>query len=346
MNVSKFFRLTVLSFCLSTAVICALTFWADDYHSQLECTGWESRKAAQLPEQIGFDRVAFLFWVSLCAPRGSGLIISASEGTGDLSFQTLARQNGFAFDEMTGAHRGIKTLGFMLSAPIAETRRRNLKPLVLLNPVYFGFAAPMDSAAMRRSSLSALSFVYRAPFVRGGSNLEYIISPLVTANGWIGQFRMLEQITAHPPSDSTAATMEIKQPENYDLAHNMLESKVENYKTFKDELDPNAQPTKDFLAETVKYLRQQPSPTLCLILLPANAILLERNGVQAKESLARFQSATADIPEKNKVDLTSLSYDPYIFQDSMHFTDYGKLKIWKAIAASPCFQAQFAKAAP
>ena len=51
------------------------------------------------------------------------------------------------------------------------------------------------------------------------------------------------------------------------------------------------------------------------------------------------------LPEASRVDLSGLNEEKYIFQDPMHLTNFGKLRVFEEVMKSPCAQNVFGEGA-
>ena len=155
------FKTVVGAFAAFSLAFWLLAFAADWMHPRLSCFEIEKDFWAAREGTYRFERVSSFFWSSLCREPSRPLIISASEGTGDLSFAQVARSYGVSAHEFTGAHRGLKTLAYMVANPMHHERLQRLHAVALINPVYFSFAARTDASSVSLTSISNLSYFAR-----------------------------------------------------------------------------------------------------------------------------------------------------------------------------------------
>ena len=157
------FKVILASFIATTLLLWIGAFVLDALHPQTGCMQWETEFWRKKKTLHVFDRVSSFYWSSLCSPRPRPLIVSASEGTGPLSFAGIASRSGIRAHEIKGAHRGLKTAAYLFAHSIHSERLENLRALVFINPVYFSFAATTDSSSVSLSAISNLSYVAQLP---------------------------------------------------------------------------------------------------------------------------------------------------------------------------------------
>lgn len=333
-----------LSFAISSLFLWSALFVLQARLPTFECSSFETAFASRLPQRRSFDRVSLTFWASLCHPRNHGVIISASEGTGAPSFSSLALREGYHFDEFAGAHRGIKTSAYIHSFAISSTRQKGLRTLTLVNPVYFDFAAKSDAAALRRTAPSTASYIVQIPHWRLLKARQLSESLFVAGKNSTDDLQeMLQIFTARlPPQEQATEQFSVAPPEDYDLKLGLLNSKREHYGRFNSSFE-TLEPTQTALRIIEKRIGQTPTTPSCVVLLPINGRLLQANGRSPEDILQRLRRLFSDFPTDHWIDLTDLSEASYIFQDSMHFTEFGKLQVWKGIHQSDCFQKYFSK---
>lgn len=97
-------------------------------------------------KNVNLNRVAILFWLSLCQHRK--VLFASSEATGKYTLPFYLRQKNFQFHQYIGAHRGIKTYAYFSGLDLNKAMAKNINALLVLNPIYFTEGPAQTSASM------------------------------------------------------------------------------------------------------------------------------------------------------------------------------------------------------
>ncbi len=339
MNSFKFNWAVVLaSFLAASLLIWVGAFVVDWVHPRLGCVSAEREWARARTEPMAYSRISSLYWSTLCDAASLPLLISASEGTGAPSFpDVLFAQKQVLAHEITGAHRGLKTIAYLLTNEIHSERVENLRLIGLINPVYFSFAARTDAASIRLSSLSNLSFMARMPVFKQRWD-EFLLDSF-----FIGAKAYLEELQGfgRPPvrsivRDLGAPTEPVEG--EFDLGRNMRVEKVENFKTFTSPFHDRVEPSRYMFDRVVEFARAHPGARVCFVMLPTNTRNFRHFGRDAEVLTAQMSALMAQLPEEMRLDLQDMNEDSFLFLDPMHLTEFGKWKVMERILASPCGQ--------
>ena len=277
-----------------------------------------------------------------CRENKPLLLISASEGTMPYKFsQAFKDIEGFSSWEIRGAHRGVKSLTYLLSLAGESKKIKNQKIVAFINPVYFGFAARTDDAAMMMSAVSTGAFFYNLP------HWKYKYRDLIFTSPFYGFKNLLEEhsklksqfqqdhielVKSNPPPRP--------QDHEYNLEHNMLNERVDNYKDSfrKDKFSLELEPTAMMLQKVINTINAKNLP-VCLVFLPLNEQQLSTVRSDHKELVAKFKSQVQKtVPNPMTINLMDLGSRPYMFADSMHFTNWGVHEITQEVVNSDCYK--------
>lgn len=306
----------------------------------VSCSSSDKKWAQNFVGHYVFDRVSLKFWRANCAPEKPLLLISASEGTSGYKFsQALFDQAEIPTWEFRGAHRGLKTYAYMTSRlPIKETQ---LPPTILLvNPVYFSFAARTDDTSMKRSALSALPFIIHQPHWKYKFQSPFLSLPFITFKEFLKEWGLAHQEISVMPK--LAAKKRIQKPldEDYDFKHHMLKKKVSTYKggLKKDQFLYEIPPINSMMKRIIGAIDKH-NLKVCLVMLPLNEqhLIQVRNDTE-KISQSIKKSVRENIPPHLMVDMMDFGKEPYLFKDTMHFTDYGVQFTVETVLKSDCYK--------
>ncbi len=330
------FKLSLATLVVTIAIVCIGAVAIDAVAPQFPCTQFETNHWKSRPGAFSFERVSIFYWSSLCAPNSKPVVISASEGTGPVRFSDIAFANwGVVTHEFRGAHRGLKTSGYILSHSIHPTRRKNLRVLALVNPVYFSFAASTDAASIRRVAISNLSYMLRGPFFRQKWDEFIFESPLIAFKSVLAEVQLFK--TARAIKLQTRDTP-LPKPIDYDFDRNIYRDRQSTYTSFRSDFSATREPSRTLLDNIVTFIREHPEVPICVVMLPVNTKNLQHFGKDVRAVEQAMDELVEILPEVNRVDLSALNGEPYIFVDPMHLTDYGKLKVMQAVYETPCGQ--------
>jgi len=332
MNSSK---TLLLSFLLASLGLWLLLGLADGLHPRLRCQPAEKIFWTQRDGAFVFERVSSFYWSSLCRPSPKPLIISASEGTGELSFPEVAAGYGVQADEFSGAHRGLKTLGYLLATPMHPERLQNLRILALINPVYFSFAASTDSSSVRLTSISNLSYFLRLPAVQQKWDEFLLDSLFIGAKSYLEEWRKFQTADV----GSVIASVDgggLADPALFDLERNMLVEKTAAFTSFRSPFHAKRQPARFIFDRVVDFAHSHPEAKICYVMLPTNTKNLRYFNRDADKIAREMSELMSLLPEASRLDLQSLNEEPFMFLDPMHLTDLGKRRVMEEVMKSSC----------
>lgn len=310
------------------------------YRNQ-ECSAEDVRWAENLRGHYVFEKVSLLFWRASCIENPPLLVMSASEGTARYSFaQAFFDQSGKTAWEFKGAHRGVKTLSYMMATQSEKTKQAT--PIVAyINPVYFSFAADTDDVSMQRSALSPVSFMFYLPHWKYKLRELFLTYPFLSMKSF---FEEWELVSSDSLKGSVLKPLDSPPPpwgKEYSFDHHMLKSQLSKYKKglVKDKFSFDMPPVSSFIKEIVNKIKVDQDRPLCLVFLPLNQQHLSQVRSDHKNIVEELDSAIREsIPEDSYVNLMDLSLEPYLFKDTMHFTDFGISEIVKRTLNSRCYQ--------
>lgn len=335
MNNSKrgFFQITVFTFALALFFASALAHLLDQKHSATPCAAWEREYwRGEGKTFFRFERVSTFFWSSLCADDSPPLLFSASEGTVEPTFVSYFP----GFREFTGSHKGIKTFGFLAGHQVHPDRLKNFRALVLINPVYFSFAATTDEASILLNAISPLSYTLSVPawkrkwddfvldwFYAGLKNYVSEWSrlrdpPLVERPSPPGQ-------ALAPPGDSA-----------FIAERNLLHERAGQFTSFRARFSRKEEPTNTLFKQSVQFAKDHPEAKICFVLLPLNATNLKYFGRDAAAITASMKELFDEMPPGQGLNLLDMNETPKIFLDPMHFNSWGVSQVAQKIRASEC----------
>jgi hypothetical protein len=339
------FKIVLGSFAAFSLALWLLVFAADSLHPRLSCFESERNYWTGRERVHRFERVSSFFWSSLCADPAKPVIISASEGTGDLSFAQVARGYGVTAHEFTGAHRGLKTLAYMLASDIHPERLERLRVLAFINPVYFSFAARTDASSVSLTAISNLSYFSRL------HSFHQKWDEFLPASLFIGAKSYFDELSLF--SSARGVTLLDEWPDvlppaegDYDFDRHMLKSRVHEYTSFRSKFSASVEPGRYLFDSVVKFAHAHPEANICYVMLPTNLKNLKHFGRDAEQISREMRSLVAMLPEGARIDLGSLDEEKYIFQDPMHMSDYGKRRVMEEVMKTSCAQKLFGRVAP
>ncbi len=245
----------------------------------------------------------------------------------------------FSSWEIRGAHRGIKSLAYILSLAGESERIRDQRIVAFINPVYFGFAAKTDDVAMMMSASSTGSFLYNLP------HWKYKYRDLIFTSSFYGFKNLLEEyskIKTELASEELVKSNPPPRPQDheYNLKHNMLNERVDNYKDSfrKDMFSLDLEPTSTMLQKIITTIKAN-NLSVCLVFLPLNEQQLSTVRGDHKELVAKFKNQVQKtVPDQIGINLMEMGNKPYLFADSMHFTNWGVHKISQEVVNSDCYK--------
>jgi len=312
----------------------------DLHYANKACTHEDVQWAKSFPEHYAFEKISVLFWRAQCKPNKPLLIISASEGgvpyKFSQAFMNLDNQQSW---EIRGAHRGVKSLAYVLAMSEESAKITDQPIIAFINPVYFGFAARTDDAAMMSSSISSLLFQYTLPHWKYKYQSLVLSAPFFAAKNLENELSLVKSKWLGASLNAGSAPTPVPDQE-YDFGHHMTKERVANYATAfkKDKFNFYMEPTHSMLKRTLRIIEQRKLP-VCLVFLPLNDRHLSQVREDAPLIKSSLQSALEkEIPSKLYLDLMDIGSKPYLFMDSMHFTDFGIHEISKRVIESDCYK--------
>jgi hypothetical protein len=309
---------------------------ADWMNPRLPCLEIEKRYWQNSPWGLTFDKVSSYYWSSLCRPRVPPLVVSASEGTGEPSFPELLRQGWqIQSDQLMGAHRGLKTFGYMFANRIDPDRLRGMRVLALVNPVYFSFAAQTDAASVRLNAISNLAYVLRIHSLIQKWDEFLLDSFYVSAHEYFEELKKFEQPAMPVPIKPAAEVLPMPDGE-FDAKRNMLKERAHAFTSFNSRFQTSEQPSRELFDITVRFVKEHPELPVCVVLLPTNTENLEFFGRDARAIVADLNRMFSEVPDGHGVNLQSLNETPKIFLDPMHLTPLGKLMVLQEVMKTAC----------
>jgi hypothetical protein len=334
------FKAILISFAAVMTGLSLLAFTADWLHPRLACTSFEKSYWKDRDEAYRFERVSSFFWSSLCRDTPRVVIISASEGTGNLSFAQEAANNGILAHEFTGAHRGLKTLAYLLNSAPNPERLEKLHLLAIINPVYFSFAARTDASSVSMTAISNLSYFARLPSFHQKWD-EFLLSSFFI--GLKSYFDELMLFKTAKPRDIKYYWPLVKppSPDEYDFERNMLKKLTGHYTSFESKFSSRVEPARFLMKQVVDFAKAHADLHVCYVMLPVNVKNLKYFHRDADQIQKEMIEAIYPIPKDARVSLNALSEEPGIFQDPMHLTSWGKHRVMDEILKSPCGEKVF-----
>ncbi len=337
------FKTALFTFVGVSLALWLAAFAADWMHPKLACLEAEKNYWEKRADAYRFERVSSFFWSSLCREPVKPVIITASEGTAKLSFAQAARLHGVEANEFVGAHKGLKTLAYMLASEPHSERLRNLRVVAFINPVYFSFAARTDASSVSLTSISNLSYVARLGSFYQKWDEFFLASLFIGAKSYLEELKLFANSSPRPLK---AEWPEIKAPDAsaYDFERHMLRESTRNYTTFRSKFAKEVEPAKTLFDRVVTFANKHPDATICYVMLPANLKNLRHFGRDA-DAVARDMRALIErLPEDRRVDLGHLSEEPYVFTDPMHLTVWGVKRVMDEVVKTPCAERVLGKA--
>jgi hypothetical protein len=328
------FKIILISFFSSIVILGFSLLAIEKKFPTLPCYQWEK----SIPTgYFSFERVSFALWSSLCTNQN--LFISASEGTGSPLFSEIMKGNyNLNFLEIKGAHRGIKTAAFFATHQIHPDRKKNLKVIILFNPVYWAsFGSKTDDAAVYRSSLSTFSFKNRLNIKTSKMRELPIETPFIAMKHFFDELESWRSVFSMKKLEATPSQHQL--PDNYDLSKNMLASHYskESNGAFEWEFYHEVEPTQSFLQTLIHQFEIQ-KIKYCVVRLPLNEIFLESGRGDIPALKERIGQHFKNLDPIHTINTEYLGKEKYLFQDTMHFSPYGKLKLTEVIIGSTCFK--------
>ncbi len=337
-----FYKWLLLGFSLTLLCVSALVVYLDYTHPTKPCQTWEKRAWREVKkfESTSFERVSARYWSSLCRENPPPLIISGSDGPGDPEFPPLLARKGLTFDQFQSAHRGTKTISYILAHDIHPERLARMKIVATISPMYFAaFAAKTDSASIRLTSLSTLSYLLRVPTWHLKWNEFLLLSPFIGIKMYLDEispFFKSQALMGSPISIPTPP--ERPRDEDYNEIRQMEVRLVPNFTSFKSRLSKDVEPVKTMWKVIESRVNQLQRLNICVVMFPVNVSNLNYFGVDSERFVNEMRELINRIPETQRVDLLDMSYEPYIFRDPMHFTGFGKWRLIEEISQTPCFE--------
>lgn len=338
------FKTVLISFAAFSLTFWLLALSADWLHPRLPCFESEKEYWASRDGTYRFERVSSFFWSSLCAESTKPFIISASEGTGDLSFAQVARTYGVSAHEFSGAHRGLKTLAYLVANSMHKERLHGLRAVALINPVYFSFAARTDASSISLTSISNLSYFLRLHSFHQKWDEFLPASLFIGAKSYFDELALFRRAT---PMTLLNEWPEILPPADadYDFERGMLKSRAPHYTSFRSKFSGSVEPGRYLFDTVVRFAVAHPEANICYVMLPTNLKNLRYFKRDAEEISREMRALVARLPEASRIDLGHLDDEKFIFQDPMHMSDFGKRRVMEEIMRSPCAEKVFARVA-
>lgn len=342
MNNSKIFLSLGLlcGICFTYLLVGVFTVFYETKLVESPCRDEDNLWAQNFPDHFVFEKISLMFMKSQCRDNKPLLLISASEGTIPYKFsQAFKDIEDITSWEIRGAHRGIKSLTYILSLAGESERIKNQRIIAFINPVYFGFAARTDDAAMMLSASSTGAFLYNLP------HWKYKYRDLILTSPFYGFKNLLEE---YSKSQSQQAPVELvkssppprPQEKDYNLKHNMLNDRVNKYKDSfkKDKFSLELEPTATMLQKVITTIKANNLP-ICLVFLPLNEQQLSTVRDDHKDLVSKLKEQVEQtVPEQFNINLMGLGNKPYLFADSMHLTNWGIHKISQEVVNSDCYK--------
>jgi hypothetical protein len=333
------FKPLAVGFVSCFLVLFIAAFLADRYHSALPCLPFEKHERAS-GGYLRFERISYRFWSSLCESPIRPIVISASEGTGTIAFSDLLNDTPNWSNDMTGAHRGAKTLAYLFAHQINPERAKNLRLLGFINPVYFNFAASTDSSALQQTAISAFSYYSLIPFWHWRWDEYLLSSPWITLKEYYRELFSPRDFlrTSHRVEPSELTPIPDKE---YNSVRQMFNYKADLWTGVgvRAQFSPSIEPTHTMMQTLADGLRNAQGAKFCMVLLPMNSANMRYFQVDPQEVTRELRAMMVELfPEGNWLDLTSMNDEPKVFMDPPHFTDHGKAVLMEKVKNSSCFK--------
>jgi hypothetical protein len=327
-------RFVFIGISVTIILIGTTAYWWDLTLPSRPCQNFEGKQNGP----FRFSRASWTFWSSTCRKQAKFYITSASEGDIGLSFPSVLKHyTGKDFDEFQSAHRGLKTTSFIFSHDWHSDRKANTHWLILINPVYFSFATKTDDASMYLTTLSSKLFQQVIGF-NWRHKETWLETPFIVAKSSIQEFK---RFIKHENKIEYAFRKE-KKPDDYLYREGMRKKHLSpsSKGSWESEYPINPFPTKKMLDAIIDKTMVHKMPT-CIVMLPLNLkwMRLGRNDID--EIQTRIKDFYLKLPEAIKIDLMDLGDQDYIFEDTMHLSEYGIHQVVKRITNSSCYQDQF-----
>ncbi|MNK22787.1 hypothetical protein D3C87_410680 [compost metagenome] len=331
MKPSKVFVLGCLSSFFIGWAMLSLVAWYSEFYLPADNCSWYREISSK--SEVEYQRVSALFWVRSCNVRN--VMIGSSEATGSHALPFFVRQNGYKFDQFIGAHRGLKTLGYLMAHQVSQQRIDHLKILAFVNPIYYTTGPASTDIAMAYRSALSVRFMNR--FVPNGTTgaQENIFEFLyVIAKGFfLDSLELWRSVTAEI-SDFDKGDFKATTPLEYDVEKGLYSKFVG--REFKSDINFYIEPTHTF-SRIIKENKNRIKT--CLVLLPLNERYFLSQNPKYKEQISMFYDLYKNyFSGVGIIDLTDMGKTPYLFADTMHFTEYGSSQIIDRVVSSSCFK--------
>lgn len=288
-------------------------------------------------KNVNLNRVAILFWLSLCQHRK--VLFASSEATGKYTLPFYLRQKNFQFHQYIGAHRGIKTYAYFSGLDLNKAMAKNINALLVLNPIYFTEGPAQTSASMGyRTAITNADFneVIGVEVTKSRSAIERLW--VVTKNTFddIQDLVLLKVGYSYDliADDSIDKDYKPQIPTDYNLQKGVLNRF--NSLTFSTDIKFEIQPTYkmfNLITQNKNSLKQ------CIVILPMNhRFFKSQNKKYTHQIIELYQKMIGKIKPDELIDLTDLQDENYLFMDIMHLTDYGSKIVTDRIEQSNCFK--------
>ena len=132
---------------------------------------------------------------------------------------------------------------------------------------------------------------------------------------------------------------------DYDFERGMLKSRAPEYTSFRSKFSASVEPGRYLFNVVAKFANENPGASICYVMLPTNLKNLRHFQRDAQAISREMRSLVAMLPEASRIDLGHLDDEKFIFQDPMHMSDFGKMRVMEEIMRSPCAEKVFGQVA-
>lgn len=289
------------------------------------------------PNNINLERVSIGLWLKMC--DGERIFIGSSESTGENSIPDIIRSRDISFSQFTGAHRGIKTYGFISSINLNPSLRNNSRFLVLLNPIYFTEGPAKTAPSMGYRTAITNAYFNQVVGTEVAKPKPIIDRPWVALKNTFDELvniltiKQLDKLSLSEESILQTGIQDLKMNNNYNLQLNL--KAVNSNSHFSSAINFNTSPTKELflkVAENKNMLQQ------CIVLLPMNRrFFVSQNQNYNMQIENLYSEIRSRLSSNDLIDLSYLDSTDFVFTDIMHFTNVGSIIISRKIIESECF---------